>query len=486
MARSALDHSKIVLGAVIPDRPDLLSRLLDQLSPTHFPDVPYRNMFLMLERYFEVAGGVLRRKALEDSLARQGVDAGKQAMYLEIYDSLERSSVPDDEFRFSIDSLKNLAADRETAEAITTGMEILTRGAKGPKDEDLFGHKDARTHILTKFADIDRTLSMQESPEGDSRQEADEIWEDFNKPKTSGGIKFGIPDLDAKVGGLQNGELDLIVGYSSSGKTTLATVQLAWSAAIEQGKNVVILTSETLRPQVRRKLISRHSRLPCFELPEGINSRDLKKGKGYLPPDQERILADVINDYTQNPNYGKLVIVQVPRNATISSCEGKLLRFQREFQVDLAIIDYLALLKPDRRFQSRREELAATIQEGKQMATTFDDGRGIPVVSPWQTSRDSWKEAQDVGYYNSSALAETAEATSTSDVVITLLEPKNNETRYADLKAQVVKNRDGEKSNGIDLRVDYATSFFSTDRTAAGNDLNGLILDPVGGGGIFG
>lgn len=435
-----------------------------------------------MERYLETAGSVLTREALSDILAAKNVDAGRVALYLETYDALASAKVDDHEFRWSVEQLKELAAERQTAEAITSGMEILNRGGKGPKGEDLVGHKDARTVILSKFAEIDRELSMQESPEGDSRTEAAEILAEYNEVRRTAGINFGIPDLDAKIGGLQNGELDLIVGYSSSGKTTLATIQLAWSAAIEQGKNVVILTSETLRPQVRRKLICRHSMLPMFGLENGINSRHLKAGRGYLKPDEERAFPDIVNDYTTNPNYGKLVIVQVPRGATISTCEGKLLRYQREFQVDLAVIDYLALLKPDRRFTSRREELAATIQEAKQLATTFDDGRGIPVVSPWQTSRDSWKEAQQVGMYNSSALAETAEATSSSDVVITLLEPKENENRIAEIKAQIVKNRDGEKSLGIDLVVDYATSSWSQQRRAQ-NNMNDFL---TGGSSIFG
>lgn len=485
MGRTSLDHSKVVLGAILPGNVELLNKAVAQLTDVHFPDAQYRTLFLLMERYLETAGSVLTREALGDILSARNIDAGRVALYLETYDSLAKAEHDVSEFRWSVEQLKELAAERQTAEAITSGMEILNRGAKGPKGEDLIGHTDARTHILTKFAEIDRELSMQESPEGDSRLEANEIFAEYNEIRRNSGIKFGIPSLDAKIGGLQNGELDLIVGYSSSGKTTLGTIQLAWSAAIEQGKNVVILTSETLRPQVRRKLICRHSKLPMFELEHGINSRHLKAGRGYLTPEEEQAFPDVVNDYTGNPNYGKLVIVQVPRGATISTCEGKLMRYQREFQVDLAVIDYLALLKPDRRFSSRREELAATIQEAKQMATTFDDGRGIPVISPWQTSRDSWKEAQTVGYYNSSALAETAEATSSSDVVITLLEPKENESRYADIKAQVVKNRDGEKSLGIDLTVDYATSAWS-ESTGSQNNMDNLTNFISGGSSLFG
>lgn len=483
MARTALDHSKVVLGGVLPNRPDLLHRALDQLTVEHFPDAQYRALFMLMERYLETTGGVLTRDALTDQLAKRNIDAGKIALYETTYDVLANSSVDDHDFKWSVEQLKELHAARETAEAITEGMEILNRGVKGPKGEDLFGHNDARSHVLTKFADIDRTLTLQESPEGDSRQEGDEMWDEINSPVGVGGIRFGIPDLDAKVDGVQNGELDLIVGYTSSGKSTLASTQLPWSAAIEQGKNVVILTTETLRPQIRRRLLCRHSRLPQFGLDEGINSRVLKRGKDYLPPDQLKALPEIIEDYTTNPAYGKLVIVQIPRNATISSCEGKVNRYQREFNVDLVVIDSINLLKPDRRFSSRREELAATLQEAKQFATTFADGRGVPVVSPWQTNRESWKAAQDAGYYNSSALAETSEASASSDIVITILEPMQNESRYADMKVQVVKNRDGEKSNGIELVVDYATSYWSQERRASNNPADML---GIGTGSLFG
>ena len=484
MARTSLDHSKNVLGAIIPGNVKRLDRAMNQLTEVHFPDTQYKTLFLLMDRYVQTAGGVLTKAALGDILAARSIDAGRTALYMETYDTLANLEVDESEFLWSIEQLKELAAERQTAEALTSGMEILNRGAKGPKGEDLLGHTDARTHILTKFAEIDRELAMQESPEGDSRTEGDEIWNEINNPTLAQGIKIGIPELDNKVGGLQNGELDLVVGYTSSGKSTLSSTQIPWSAAIEQGKNVLIFTTETLRPQIRRRLICRHSRLPMFELESGINSNLLKKGREFLPPDQLKALPMIIDDYTKNPNYGKLVIIQVPRNATISSCEGKANRYQREFEVDLVVIDSINLLKPDRKFSSRREELAATLQEGKQFATTFADGRGVPLVSPWQTNRESWKAAQDAGYYNSSALAETSEASASSDIVITILEPMQKE-RFSDLKVQVVKNRDGETANGIDLTVDYATSYFSSEGRPNSNNFNPLLMGGSGGG-IFG
>lgn len=464
MARTSLDFAKLVLGGILPNRIDLADRAITHLTEIHFPDSQYRTLFLLVERYVERYGGIFSRQQLEDILTAQKVDVGKVALYTEMYDTLAKAKVSDDEFRWAIDQLKELAAERHTAEAITTGMEILHRGIKDSKGEDKIGHQAARMHVLEKFADIDRELAMQDSPEGDARLESDEIWDEINNPKNVEGIKFGIPTLDKVVNGNQNGELNLIVGYTNSGKSMLASAQLPWSAAIEQGKNVVILTTETLRPQIRRRIICRHSRHPMFGLDKGINSRDLKKGKDYMEkvlPEQFKVLPDIIDDFTNNPNYGKLVIVQVPRNATITSCENRVLRYQREFEVDLVVIDSINLLRADRRYPSKREELASMLIEGKQFATTFANGRGVPVISPWQAGREAWKEAQEKGYYNTSALSETHESSTSADVIITILEPQGEVGREVNMKVQVAKHRDGEKANAMDIGVDYATAYWS-------------------------
>lgn len=485
MARTTLDHSKTLLGAILPDRADLLDRAMTQLTEVHFTDAQFKTLFLLLERYRETTGFVLTREALTDILAAKKVDAGRMALYVETYDALAASKVQEHEFFWAIEQLRELAAERQTAEAITSGMEILNRGGKGPKGEDLLGHKDARTAILEKFADIDRELSMQDSPEGDARLEADEIWEEINNPKSVEGIRYGITALDRISGGNQNGELNLIVGYTNSGKSMLASAQLPWSAAIEQGKNAVILTTETLRPQIRRRLLARHSRHPMFGLDKGINSRDLKKGAEFMRrerPDQFKILPDIIDDFTNNPNYGKLVIVQMPRNATISTGENRVLRYQREFNVDLVVIDSINLLRADRRYPSKREELASMLIEAKQFATTFDNGRGVPVISPWQAGREAWKEAQEKGYYNTSALSETHESSTSADQIITILEPQGEPNREVNMKVQVAKHRDGEKCSPLDILVDYATAYWASSNNVSSTNMNDLLSS----GNIFG
>lgn len=472
---SAKQHAETLLSAIIPDQPDLLDRALKHLTPQHFLDRVHSNLFQMLLRYFEVTGGVITREALGDLLEHARADAGTKLAYIETYDLLAATPADEAAFRWSLDQIRELAAERATSAALTEAMEVLTRGTTGDKGQLIQGHAEARALALGRFAEIDRGLAMQHAPEGDVRGEGQEILKEYaaaeNERRTgkNRGISFGIPALDEKVDGINPGELGLIVGYSSDGKTSLC-VQLAWSAAVEQGKNVVLLTTETLRPQIRRRIISRHSCWEPFGIDGGINSRDIKRGT--IPKQLLKPFQEVVNDFDTNPGHGHCYVVQVPRGATMAYTEQKLLSISKQFGIDLVIGDYLALWRPEQRRESVREELAGILKSAKQVATTFADGLGVPFVSPWQVSRMARAEAERLGYYTTAALSETAEATNTPDLIVSLLAPMDNDQRIAQIKAQVMKNRDGEKANSIELSVDYATSrFFSRSSVRTETDL---------------
>jgi len=481
---TAIEHAEVVLSAIIPSRPDLMDRALRQLVPGHFQDATHRAMFQMLERYYEFTGAIMTRPALGDLLRGQ-VEGTRVLLYEEQYDKFAARAVEDSDFVHSVLQMRELEAERATVSALTEGMEAVRTGLTVGRDFR-HGHQDARLLVMERFADIDRELSMQDSPEGDMRTEGSDMAADYAERRElhltgkAKGVLFGIGELDRKVNGIQNGELCLMAGYSSDGKTTMC-VQLAWSACVEQGLNVVFLTTETLRPQVRRKIIARHSVLPQFGLPDGLNTRDLKNGT-LSEEEQAKLVDEVIPDFTQNPAYGRLEIIQIPRNSTVGTLESKLHRIQRKFNVELVIMDYLRLLRAERNRSSDREELGAIIVESKQLATTFDNGRGVPFVSPWQVNRSARDEAERLGYYSSKALAETAEATNTSDVIATILAPTDNEQRKTEVKLQLVKNRDGEKANSLAVRVDYATSTFTSLSREAGMEqlLGDDTSDPSG------
>jgi len=437
-----------------------------QLEAEHFTSEIHRNIFLLLDRYYNVAGAIIDSAALADLLRRNGQDEARVILYTETYNSLAAATVADHEFRYSLDALKDVRAEVLTGEALATSMEILQRGVEIDR-RNYQGHKDAREFAYSRLTTIDRIGGAEQAPEGDMRQDANDIMSQYAKRKSgeiTTGVLSGIPSIDLTTDGFQNGELDLICAYTGEGKSMLVT-QTAWHVAVMQRKNVYIATSETIRDTVRRRIIARHSRLEQFGLPDGINSNDIKNAR--LDPAMEKKLGEVVDDFRNNPLYGKVHIAQIPRGSTLGMIEAKLMRAYQSWHIDIVIIDYLTLIKPDRHRSSTREELNDVIKDAKVMATTLDDGRGCPVVSPWAMNQAKYLDAIRTGGYSLASLAETSEAEKTADIIAALLRLPE---QPREIKGAILKNRDGAIPPPFILEADFRTTYLEEKRASAAMD----------------
>lgn len=464
---SALDHAKVVLAGIVPDRRDLLLAAFQHLEPEHFANEVQRNLYMMLERYYNVAADILPAATLTDLLGRSGtVDASKRLLYEQTYAEITAMPVSEHEFRYAVDALKDLRAKKLTGEAITTAFEVLERGVE-VQGEELRGHADARRLLFDQLGDVEKMSNREEAPEGDIRKEADAVRAEYALRKSGTaptGVFTGVPEIDRATDGFGNGELILVTAYTGEGKSQLVT-QTAWNAAVMQGKNVFFATSETLRAQVRRRLLARHSRLPQFALEEGINARDIKQGR--LSPAEEIAFEAVLDDLGTNPAYGRLHVAQIPQGGTLSYVETRLRRAQQQWNIDLVVIDYLALLKNERSRTSEREEFNEIIRSAKTLAASFDSGRGVPVVSPWQMRQTKYEDALRTGEYTLASLSDTSEAEKSADQIVTLLGLPD---APGERRVKFLKVRDGDVPPSFTLAVDFRTSYLGSRRAASARD----------------
>ena len=290
------------------------------------------------------------------------------------------------------------------------------------------------------------------------RLESESIFQMYLDSKHSEGkdmIPTGFPTIDKTIGGLTYGDLCLIAAFTSQGKSQMCA-QLTWEAAVLHGKNTYYATSETVRPTIIRRIVSRHSRLPQFEMPEGLDSAKIKQGT--LTEHEEKVFKAVLDDLNNNPAYGTLHIAQIPRGATMSYVEARLTRQHQQTPIDLTVWDYLNLLKPDQKRASQREEANDLLKDAKTIAAGFAEGRGIAFVSPWQVSREKFEHAQNNGFYTLDSLADTSEAEKSADLILALLR-FNDSPKKA--KLQTLKCRDGAIPPQIELDIDYRTSFLT-------------------------
>jgi hypothetical protein len=225
------------------------------------------------------------------------------------------------------------------------------------------------------------------------------------------------------------------------------------------------------------RIIGRHSRLPQFGLQAGLNTRDIRAGT--LDGEQYKAFRAVLADYGSSADSGKCYIVQMPRGATMGAVESRLAAISRQFMPDLVIIDYLALLRPERGGRERRDDLTLLLQDAKQLAVGFDEGRGVPVLTPWQVSRTGRKEVVQRGYYTYNDLAETAEAERSPDIIFSLLDPEQDSTRgrKVPIRLDVMKNRENERFVHMDLLADFANSYFALADSADGESLLAPLME---------
>lgn len=451
-----MDHASVILSAIIPDRRDLLLFAVQHLEEGHFRNYENKNLFNLLTRYYDIAGDVIPLQALVDLVRRSDADEAKAILYEETYRKFSRTTVSDHEFKYAIEALQDLRAHQITGEMITKSFEILEQGVE-VNHKNYRGHKDARTFLYGALPKADKLGGVDVAPEGDVRFEGEEMRQDYLARKNGlirSGIETAIPYIDDITGGFQPGELVLMVGYTGIGKSSLV-LQTAWNAAIRQGKNVFFATSETLRAQVRRRLQARHSRLTQFAVPDGLNSADIKNGT--LSAAEEDKLMEVIQDLTTNPTYGKLYVAQVPGGANLGYIEARASRSQMQWNIDLLIIDYLALLKSNTSRQSKREEMDEIIKDAKVMAASFNDGKGVPLISPWAVTQTAYRDAKAGGGYTLANLAESSESEKSADVIVSMLEVTGSRN---ELLVQFLKNRDGEVPAAGYLESDFRNSYF--------------------------
>jgi replicative DNA helicase len=473
----ATGHGKVVLSAIVGGTGSVraLNWAASQIGPEHFTDKVQQLLFTLLLRYYGEHGGIISAAALEDLLRDQA--PGTALMYGEAYAALAARMPEKHQFLHSVSQLRDLASRRLTDETLATAALIMRQEVLLDDGRKLYGDKDAREYALAGFADAERAAGAQDSPEGDVRTEGDDILAAYAQAKEMqrtgkvAGVQFGLPELDGYLdGGLDNGEMAILVAGTSYGKSSLCA-QAAWYNAVECGKNVLMFTTEQHRSSARLKIVTRHSKHPKFGLPRGLDAAAVRAGR--LSPEEERVLAWVVGDL-KTGGYGEIQVVQMPEQCSISVMASRAAAVARRTPPDFVVVDYLQQFEPDRRSRESRlvEDQSGIVKAGKRWATSFLRGRGVPLLSPWQVNKAGADRMRAGGDFELDDLSQTREASMTPGLVLSLTSREEDTTRgrAAPLELKVLKNRDGPRGRKFQLTADYATSCF-TDREDLASDL---------------
>lgn len=178
------------------------------------------------------------------------------------------------------------------------------------------------------------------------------------------GLRTGLADLDRKLCGLQDGDLIIVAGRPSMGKTTLA-MQFAKHAAVDLKLPVAVFSMEMGRQQLMQKLVSNIGR---------IDLEQIRTGK--LDEFGWSMLTAATGQLSQAPLY-----IDDKAGLTVDRIRARARRIKRRHGLRLVVVDYLQLIPGSG--DNRNEEVSTITRGLKLMARELE----CPVLLLSQLSR---------------------------------------------------------------------------------------------------
>jgi replicative DNA helicase len=180
------------------------------------------------------------------------------------------------------------------------------------------------------------------------------------------GIPSGYIEFDKMTAGLQSGDLIIVAGRPSMGKTTLA-INIAENAAIGSRKGTAIFSMEMPSQQLAFRMISSLGR---------VDQTHLRTGNF---PDED---WSRINTAVQLMSEAPIYIDDTP-GLSPTEIRARARRLQREHGLDLIVVDYLQLMQVEGTKENRATEISEISRGLKALAKELE----VPVIALSQLNR---------------------------------------------------------------------------------------------------
>src|SRR5207247_939018 len=168
----------------------------------------------------------------------------------------------------------------------------------------------------------------------DSKQDADH--------RNTSSVRTGYLDIDEKTAGFHNGELVIIAARPSVGKTAFA-LNIVRHIIVEAKVPVFFVSLEQSRIELAERLLCCQAR---------VDSHKLRKG--HLSTEEMQKLIDAGGILSK----AKLFIDDTPGQGMLRIAANAR-RLKLRHHIKLVVLDYLQLIEPDNRRDSRQEQVAA-------------------------------------------------------------------------------------------------------------------------------
>lgn len=188
-------------------------------------------------------------------------------------------------------------------------------------------------------------------------------------PNQLNGVPTGFKLLDSMLTGLHEGELILIGARPGMGKTSFAT-NIVENAALKH-KTVAVFSLEMPSKEIVRRMVCSQARVNMQSVRSGVISQ-----ADWASLASASSVLSSLNIYLDDTS-----------SLRPSQLRSKLRKLMLTTHVDLAIIDYLQLMRADGKTESRQVEVSEISRSLKQIALELK----LPIIACAQLSRDNTK-----------------------------------------------------------------------------------------------
>ena len=181
------------------------------------------------------------------------------------------------------------------------------------------------------------------------------------------GVPTGFADMDRMTSGFQPGDLVIVAGRPSMGKTALA-LNIAEHVALDAGLPVGIFSMEMSASQLAMRLLGSIGKLDQHKL-----------RTGRLAEDDWRRLTDAVGRLSEAP-------IQIDEAAALNALElrARARRLHRQYgQLGMIVVDYLQLMSASSQGENRATEISEISRSLKALAKELN----VPVVALSQLNR---------------------------------------------------------------------------------------------------
>ncbi len=188
-----------------------------------------------------------------------------------------------------------------------------------------------------------------------------------NNPSSLSGLSSGFKDFDKMTNGLHKGDLIIIAGRPSMGKTVLG-VNIAEHAAIKSDKAVLIFSMEMPSEAIATRMLS------------SLGSIDLSRlASGKLKDSEWQKLSSAVDWLT-----GAKLFIDDSAALSPTEVRARARRLVRDgHELGLIVLDYLQLMRGSSATENRTAEISEISRSLKALAKELD----IPVIALSQLNR---------------------------------------------------------------------------------------------------